>query len=245
MEWESFQEEAHRIYEEIPSEYREGIDALAVRREALPHPTHRDIYTLGMCYTEAYPSGFEGPETTRSVVALYYGSFQRLAELDPDFDWDGELWETLTHELRHHLEWLANEDQLEGVDYAMEEGFKRAEGELFDPWYYQSGDPMAEGVYRVEYDYYLEQEWREEDFAAAREITFRWHGGEWAIPRPDTLGDVHFVWVHGVDVGPGTLQLVLLREKSLRKAVSRFFQGRGPELLESEAEARHPRQAIG
>ena len=78
------------------------------------------------------------------------GKTAHLAELDPAMDWEEELWETLTHELRHHLEWLAQEEGLEGVDYAMEQEFRRWEGEPFDPWYFQQGDEIAEGVYRVE-----------------------------------------------------------------------------------------------
>ena len=120
------------------------------------------------------PLGLAGAETTRSVVALYYGSFRELSRLDPGFDWEGELWETLTHELRHHLESLADQDELGGVDYAMEESFKRSEGLDFDPCYYQSGDEVAPGVFRVETDFFIEQEWSRERFAQAGELHFQW-----------------------------------------------------------------------
>ena len=129
-----------------------------------------------MCSTESYPSDWQGPETTRSVVALYYGSFRELSRLDPGFDWEGELWETLTHELRHHLESLADQDELGGVDYAMEESFKRSEGLEFDPCYYQSGDEIAPGVYRVETDFFIEQEWTADQLARARQVRFQWRG---------------------------------------------------------------------
>ena len=82
------------------------MDGLVIDRQARPHPRTRDIYTLGECVTEAYPSDFGGPDTVRSAVVLYYGSFLRLSRLDPAFDWSEEIWETLTHELRHHLEWV-------------------------------------------------------------------------------------------------------------------------------------------
>lgn len=32
------------------------------------------------------------------------------------FDWEGEIWETLLHELRHHLEFLAGRDDLVAED---------------------------------------------------------------------------------------------------------------------------------
>lgn len=209
-----------------------------VSREARPHPELPDIFTLGECLTEAWPSEWQGPETLRSMVVLYWGSFRNLARLDPDFDWEGELWETLTHELRHHLESLAAEDQLEGVDYALDEGFKRSEGLDFDPWYYQRGDRAGPDAYRVEEQAFVEQTWAEDAFEAAGELTFEWGGRQWAVPRPDRLGDVHFVWVEGVVEPPGTLELVLVRRRSWWEDVKRVLGASRPEVLESEARAR-------
>jgi len=237
MKFKDFERAARLAYGEIPESYKEGIDDLVVSREALPHPTMADIYTLGECVTEDYASDFGGPETTRSRVVLYWGSFKSLAALNPDFDWDAELWETLTHELRHHLESLAREDALEGVDYALDETFKRDEGEDFDPWYFQRGDDMGDGVFRVETSWYVEQLWRERDFAAARWVEFTWRGRRWRIPRPQELGDVHYVWIDGVDVGEGTLELVLVRTRSWWEDARRLFGTSRPVILESEAEA--------
>lgn len=237
MNLKQFERASRRAFTEIPEEYREGVDGLTVRAEALPHPVHPDVYTMGMCLTESYPSDWMGPDTTRSVVVLYYGSFEALAELDPDFDWDEQLWDTLTHELRHHLESLANEDRLEGVDYALEESFKRLEGEEFDPFYFQSGDRLGEGIYQVEEDFYLEQVWSQRDFEAAPFIDFTWHGTSYRLPRPDEMGDVHFVLVDGVDVGPGALEVVLLRRRSGLRGIRELVRGTSLEVLESEARA--------
>lgn len=237
MNFDTFTRKAHAAFREIPEEFREGVDGLTVRAEALPHPTLPDIYTLGQCLTEAYPSDWSGPETLRSVVVLYHGSFKALAALDRDFDWEGELWETLTHELRHHLESLASEDGLEGVDYAMDEAFRRDSGEDFDPFYYQAGFEVAPGVFQVEYDFFLEQAWAQEDFDHAERVEFSWHGKRWRIPRPEALGDLHYVWVYGVDVGPGVLQLVLLRKKGWKERLKGVREARGMELWESEADA--------
>ena len=238
MEFEAFQERAHRVFREIPDEYKEGIDGLSVSDRALPHPTLPDVYTLGMCMTEPYPSDWVGPETMRSVVVLYHGSFRRLSELDPGFDWEEQIWETLTHELRHHLESLAGTDELEGVDYALDETFAREQGLEFDPWYYQRGDRIDEGVYRVEEDVYLEQVWSEEAFAGADRIVFTWHGEEYRIPRPGELGDVHFVVLRGLHEGPGYVELVLVRERGWWERLKDLVSGRDLRVLESEAAPR-------
>ncbi len=206
---------------------------MIVSRESLPHPTLPDIFTLGECQTEDYASDWGGPETTRSQVVLYWGSFKHLAALDPDFDWQGELWETLTHELRHHLESLARDDALEGVDYALEETFKRDEGRDFDPWYYQHGELLAEGVFQVEQSVYVEQEWSARAYEALDHLELEWQGRRYRIGRPEELGDVHFVFVEGIDDGPGSLELVLVRSRSWWEDTRRLLGARRPVVLES------------
>ena len=99
MKPREFERLALAYWEEIPERFKEGIDGVRVLRRSKPHDELPDVYTLGECVTEAYPSDFGGPETIRSAVVLYHGSFAALSELDPDFDWKEELWETLTHEL--------------------------------------------------------------------------------------------------------------------------------------------------
>ena len=107
MEFKDFERHARRIFREIPDVYRQGIDGLTVSRDAPEHPDHPGVYTLGHCLTEEHLSDYGSPDTTRSVIALYWGSFSALAAQNPDFEWEEEIWETLTHELRHHLESLA------------------------------------------------------------------------------------------------------------------------------------------
>jgi hypothetical protein len=236
MDFRSFSDVAHEKFKTIPPEFLAGVDGLTVRSEALPHPTLATVYTLGQCLTEAYPSEWSGPETLRSVVVLYYGSFHALAEADPSFDWEEQLWETLTHELRHHLEILAREDALEGVDYALEEAFHRAEGLEFDPVYYRSGLEVAPGVFQVEYDFFIEQSWTPEELSGARFLEFSWHGAVWRVPVPERLGDIHYIWIYGLEVGPGSLQLVLLRKRSWRERLGGLRRNYPLELLESGLE---------
>lgn len=237
MKLKDFERAAQEAYAQIPESYKEGIDDLVVSREAVAHPTMPDIYTMGECLTEDYASDFGGPETTRSRVVLYWGSFRNLAALDPDFDWEHEIWETLTHELRHHLESLAREDALEGVDYALDETFKRDEGEDFDPWYFQKGDALGGGVFRVENNLYVERALSEQEFQAAAWIDFVWKGARWRIPRPQEQGDVHFVWVEGIELEGSTLEVVLVRKRTWWGDARRLFGASRPVVLESEADA--------
>jgi len=234
MTFEEFEAEAYRMWDEIPEEYREGIDGIVVKREAEEHPDHDDYYTMGMCFTEPYPSDYMGPESTRSILVLYYGSFAGVADGDPDFPWAEELWETITHELRHHLEFLAEDDALEGVDHALEQTFLRGKGHDFDPWYFQSGLPLAPSVYRVEYDVYIERRWRGDSPPAT--IEFEWDGKRWSVPTPSEPGDLHFVQLDDLDAGGGRFELVLVRDRGLVDRLRRLVKREGLDIFESSAE---------
>jgi predicted Zn-dependent protease with MMP-like domain len=235
MKFEVFERAAREAYEEIPEQFKDGIDGLTVSREALAHPELPEVYTLGHCVTDEHLSDYGSPDTTRSVIALYWGSFAKLAELDPDFDWGSEMWETLTHELQHHLESLAGADALEGVDYAADHMFRRDEGLDFDPWYYQRGDSEVAGIYRVEQSWYVEQEWRADDFETRDTIDFEWEGAKYVFDRPEALGDVHFVWIKGLDEMEGSLEVVLVRKRSWWGDVKRLTGTYRPIVYESEA----------
>jgi len=233
-----FEETARRAFEGIPTRFRQGVDGLVIRRKALAHPRFDDIYTLGECTTESYPSGWDGPDTIRSLVVLYWGSFAALAGSDASFDWDEQIWETLTHEIRHHLESLADEDDLGGVDYAMEQTFLRHKGYEFDPAYYRSGDRIGPGAYAVEDAVYIEQLWTPAGFARARSLGFSWAGRRFAADRPAELGDVHFVRIADGVVPPPFLELVLVRKSGWLQRVRRFLGGGEICIFESEARAR-------
>lgn len=239
MNFQSFERFAHEVFDDIPEEYRAGVDGLVVRRDAVPHPELPGIWTLGECLTEEHVSDFGSADTTRSLIALYWGSFRNLARGNPDFDWEEEVWETLTHELRHHLESLAGDDALEDVDYAADESFRRFEGQDFDPWYWQRGDQLEPGLYRVERAWYLEQEWTGEAFDDAPEINFDWRGVRYRFPRPEELGDVHFVLVRGVELAPNdeAVEVVLVRRRTWWQNVKRMLSASDTLVLESEADA--------
>src|SRR5262245_52264497 len=128
---------------EIPAEYLDGIVSVDVSSRTVPHPTRAGVYTLGECI----PIN-TGDDRAPSRVVLYHGSFRALAADEPDFDWWAEAWETLTHELRHHLEWRANVQGLEEYDRAAEEGFARADDDSYDPFYYLDGEQVARDTYQ-------------------------------------------------------------------------------------------------
>jgi predicted Zn-dependent protease with MMP-like domain len=237
VEYRRFEEIAWQYWDEIPEQYKDGVDGMVVSRDALPHPTLADIYTLGECLTESYPSDFGGPDTIRSILTLYHGSFDRLAELDPEFDWEDELWETLTHELQHHLESLASEDALVDMDYAVDENFKRMNAEPFDPFFYRSGERLADRVYRVERDVFLEQPYATgADFGDW--IPFDWHGARYRVRRPAELGDVLFLLITGgVETGPGELELVLVRRPGFLASMTGLLRRQRLEVQHGEGRA--------
>ena len=106
MEFTDFRALVERLQREVPAEFRGGVVEIAVSPKALPDPVRADVYTLGECIP--LPAGeAASSEGIQSRVVLYHGSFAALARLQEGFDWREEAWETLTHELRHHLEWRA------------------------------------------------------------------------------------------------------------------------------------------
>jgi hypothetical protein len=235
--FDGFSRAAQEVFQRIPEAYREGIEGVTTVEAVETHPDLPGVVTLGECLTQAYNSDWQGPETTRSRVVLYYGSFRQMAQDDPDFDWEGEVRETLTHELQHHLESLADEDALEAMDYAMDEAFKRERDEPFDPLYFQGGEPVGEGMYRVDDEVYIERVFTDAQFDDLEEIDFTWEGRAYRIPRPEALGDVHFVVVEGTDP---YVQVVLVRRVSWSRRIRRALRSETPIVLESSAEARHP-----
>lgn len=235
-----FRARARRLWRRIPARYREGVDALVVSTETQEHPTLPGVYTLGECRTEAYPSEYEGPETTRSVLALYYGSFRALAAREPDFDWDAELWDTLTHELKHHLESLAREDELGDYDYAADQHFRRLQGEPFDPYFFELGEPVAPGGFRIEGDVYVTSTLEVGgDVAGAGRLAFDWHGARFTVPAPAHTGDVCFVRVTaGLGDVDGQVYAVLVRRRGALASLRALFDRAQPDVVEAEGVAR-------
>ena len=192
MDLKAFDECARTVWSEIPDSYKLGVDGLVIDRNAHTHPEHDDFFTLGECLTETYPSDFGGPDTIRSAVVLYYGSFRALALDDDGFDWRDEIHETILHELQHHLEHLADEDELDDLDHAVEAQYQRSEGRPFDPLFFRGGEQIAEHTYRVEDDVFIELRARS---TADFEAGFRWQDTDYRVSIPESDADVLFVIV--------------------------------------------------
>ena len=202
MTFEDFQALIRRLQHDIPAQFESGVAEIDVSPKTVPDPLHRDVYTLGECI----PLTWTGDGTDlHSRIVLFYGSFRALARQRPDFDWRAEAWDTLTHELRHHIEFRAHVDALEAYDWAAEQNFARHEGKTFDSVFYRSGARIAEGVFKVDDDVFLEGSG-----------DFSWHGRRYraavAAVKPPA-----FLTLHGLSDAPhGDAVLVLPKHASLR-----------------------------
>ena len=211
MRLADFEDLIHRMTAEVPEHFLDGISAIEVSPKTIPHPTRADVYTMGECIPE--PGADEaGPSGGWSRIALYHGSFRALAGLDPEFDWREEAWETLTHELRHHLEWRARTDALEDVDRAAEQNFARHDGESYDPLFFLDGEEVGENTYQVDDDVFIDHVIRR----VPPTLRFGWHGRRYEADLPATVILPIYLSVDGLDEPPpGELILVLRKKPSL------------------------------
>ncbi len=203
MRLDEFRSLVERLVREVPPEFRGGVVAVDVSAKALPHPVHGDVYTLGECV----PLEWSGSGADlHSRIVLYHGSFASLARLGA-FDWRGEAWETLTHELRHHLEWRANVDALAAYDWATEQNFARHEGHPFDPLFFRSGEALHHGIWKVDDDVFVE---REPGGGSGEQWHLVWHGRTYRMaPRRADAGPLFLTLDGLVDPPPGDAILVV------------------------------------
>lgn len=129
MTFEQFQSTIAEMVDEIPGEFLRGLQGVHALEQERPEEEYEEVWRLGE-YLDPGAEDFLGAgEGLGRHVALYYGSFRKVAEFDPDFDWEEEIWETLTHELRHHVESLAGDASLVAEDIRQSAEFDRREGE--------------------------------------------------------------------------------------------------------------------
>jgi hypothetical protein len=209
VRFSDFQALIARLRAEVPREYLDGIVDVDVSPKAVPHPVRAEVYTMGECI----PLEWSGSGADlQSRVVLYHGSFQALARLSEpgEFDWRQEAWDTLTHELRHHLEWRANHKALEDYDWAAEQNFARHEGQGFDPLFYRSGERVDERAWKVDDDVFVEAgEWRGEKYDLV------WHGRRYGVPVPAAPARaVRFLVLDGLDEPPPGDAVLVMRPKA-------------------------------
>ena len=224
MTFQEFEARAREVFADIPPEYREGVDGLVVERRTAFHPTLPEIYTLGECVTENYPTEFGGPGEVRSFVVLYYGSFLALSARGEGWDWEEEIFETVTHEVRHHLESLARDDALEVLDWVEDQNFRRREGEPFDPLFYRGGEEVEPGAWEVAGDLFVERELSGGEAWA----DFALEGRSFRVAAPGEPADVHFVTLEDLSDEAGDVVLVLHRRRGTWERLRAALTGRGP-----------------
>lgn len=201
-----------QLCSEVPANFLDGITEIVVSPRTVPHPDRAGIFTLGECVPLQVDLG-SGVEGIQSRIVLFYGSFAALAQSQDDFDWRQEAWETLTHELRHHLEWRARAPDLEDFDSAVEHNFARHDGEPFDPMFFLSGEPLDDTIYRVEDDVFID---RIVGSLPSR-VSFDWRGRRYQISVPGAAELPCFLSIDGVaDPPEGDLVLVLRRQPGMR-----------------------------
>jgi hypothetical protein len=212
MRLADFENMVRQLCKEVPTHFFDGIAEVVVSPRIVPHPDRSEIFTLGECVPLPVQVG-TGSDGIQSRILLYHGSFNALAQLQEDFDWRHEAWQTLTHELRHHLEWRAHAPDLENLDWAVEQNFARQDGEPFDSSFYLSGEVLADGTYLVEDDAFIEQIVD----SVPSDLVLNWQGETYPLVIPEGTRLPCFLTIEGVMNPPeGELVLVLRRKPGVR-----------------------------
>jgi hypothetical protein len=204
MDLRDFRAMVDRMVKDVPSQYLDGVVGIEVSPKTVRHPVYASVYTMGECIPVETA---EDPAPSR--VVLYHGSFVELARERRDFDWRAEAWETLTHELRHHLEWRARSDDLDEYDWAAEQNFRRQEGQPYDPLFYLSGERVADGVFCVDDDLFFDREVTRVDRGP---VEIEWHGRRFRAEGPSGHPPV-FLALEGLSPDPVGEVIVVLRRK--------------------------------
>lgn len=208
MRLSDFESLIRRLSQEVPASFFEGVAEVVVSPSTMPHPTRPEVFTLGECIPIPAGEGAASHET-QSRIVLYHGSFLALSRIQDAFDWREEAWETLTHELRHHLEWRARAPDLENFDWAVEQNFARQEGEAFDPGFYLEGQSLGPNQYRVDDDVFLDRLVEQ----LPGDIEIEWAGLPYRVGIPEDATLPCFIELSGIAAPPpGELVLVLRRK---------------------------------
>ena len=122
MTFDTFERTVAAMLDDVPEVFLTDLQGVHVLPDAMPEEDG-EVFRMGE-YLDPGPDAFlGGDEGLGRHVALYYGSFVRVAQGDPDFDWEEEIWETLTHELQHHVESLAGDGRLIEEDLIRDRAF--------------------------------------------------------------------------------------------------------------------------
>jgi predicted Zn-dependent protease with MMP-like domain len=217
MALDDFEALAARLWQRIPEELKEGVEALVIEEKELGHPTLGGIHTLGECVTESWPSGY-GDDMSSELV-LYFGSFLALSFEDDAFEWEEEIWETITHELLHHREVAAGESALDDMDWATDQNFLRLADRPFDPTFYRVIPADSDGIVRLDSETFAEGTIE----GGSSTATFTWRGRGFGVRVPAASATL-FVSVRNLAGGRLTV-VVHPRASLLRRILGRGGEG--------------------
>jgi len=134
-----------------------------VHTEAMPDPDEPEVFLMGQCEPEfaeledmLAAVGDVRPGERRSLVHVWWGSFQAMHDRAVSFDWAGELEETLLHELQHHWEQRAGLDGLDRFDAAQLHNFQRRRGFEVPFGFWRDGEVLAPHTWHIDGDVFLE-----------------------------------------------------------------------------------------
>ena len=219
MALDDFEAHAARLWQRIPEKLKEGVEALVVEEKELGHPTLGGIHTLGECVTESWPSGYGEGGDVRSELVLYYGSFLALSFEDDAFDWEEEIWETITHELLHHREAAAGESALDDMDWATDQNFLRLADRPFDPAFFRAIPADPDGIVRLDSETFAEGALE----GGSSTAIFTWRGRGFGVHVPGGTATL-FVSVRNLAGGRLTV-IVPSRASFLRRILGRGADG--------------------
>ncbi len=155
MELAAFEQMVLAMWESVPEVLREGVIAVVVSPETKLDPLMAEVVLMGECQLD--PAVEYVPDApVHSFITLYYGSFFQLSSESDAFDWEEETWGTLSHELRHHLDWRAGHDALGEHDMVQVENYARRYGLPFAPDFYLGGTRVFPDTYVVDGEAFIE-----------------------------------------------------------------------------------------
>jgi len=103
------------LVRQIPDKFKKGIAGIFVTPGAVVDDEFSDVYVLGH-YTSG---GYCEPS-----IDIYYGSFRKIFSGLSLLQLQNEIWETIIHEIRHHLEENAGLQDLRIFDQQQKEYFQ-------------------------------------------------------------------------------------------------------------------------
>ncbi len=108
---EEFTRRADKIVESVPPELLRELNGGIVVADDEKHDAANDCWIMGEYVTDPLMGCY---------VVLYYRSFVKVLGRADAAEWEGEIEETVWHELRHHVEYLGGQEDLARME---EEGF--------------------------------------------------------------------------------------------------------------------------